>query len=169
MHVQYACHIRVCVPPAFVCVPACFARVNSLYIHVCVSVALQQWRHQDTWHHTDVTQRSTLQDASDSLTWKMRHRREHQPAARTLNPTSAYCCSSFLQNCDLHLLLWKKNWNWKRDTAQVACSCTQIIFFTVNEAYTVDVFVLHKTDLFEPWQISYRGGKNSQRQLQGLA
>lgn len=58
---------------------------------MCVSVALQQWRHQDTWHHTDVTQHSTLQDANDGLTWKMRHRRGHQQGAR--NPTSSYSCT----------------------------------------------------------------------------
>lgn len=70
---------------------------------MCVSVALQQWRQQDTWHHTDVTQHSTLQDAGDSLTWKMRHRSEQ--AQRKLNPASAYCRTTvvpsklYLQRC----------------------------------------------------------------------
>ncbi len=57
------------------------------------------YSHQDTWHHTDMTQNSTLQDASDSLTWEMSRRREHQQAEGKIIPTSAYCCACFLQNC----------------------------------------------------------------------
>lgn len=100
-------HTCVCTTGISVCAWL-FACVNSLNIRVRVAVALQQWRHQDTWHHTDVTQHSTLQDASDSLTWKMRHRREHQQAGRKLNHASAHCCTCFPQNsiCNV-VLLWK--------------------------------------------------------------
>lgn len=115
VHACAVCMSQTCGCTTDICVCVCpFLRVNSLYMHVCVSVALQQWRHQDTWHHTDVTQHSTPQDTSDSLTWKMRHRREHQQAQGKPNPTSACCCTETVSATSF--LLWINSRD--RDTAQ---------------------------------------------------
>lgn len=82
----------VCVPLEFVYAPAILA-VNSVCMCVCVHVwatlALLLWRLQDTWHHTEVSQHRSLQDAGDSLTWVMRRRSEHQQAWGKLKPAGA--------------------------------------------------------------------------------
>lgn len=124
MHVIDMCvhHWHLCM-----CLPV--SRANSLYIHVCVSVALQQWRHQDTWHHTDMTQHSTPQDASDSLTWKMRYRREHQQADRKPNPVSA-CCFTETVSVTQFLLWINSQAEIETQHRQVGYLCTQIHFYS---------------------------------------
>lgn len=124
MHVQYACHVHVCVPPAFVCVPACL-RVWIPCTFTCVLVCL--YSNGDTRTlGTTLTWPNSRPRRTPVTVWRERWGTEENINRQRENETPLQLVAALASFKSVPAIFFF------------------FFSFTVSEAYTVGVYVLTK-------------------------